>query len=531
MRALLRGVPPMSSQSEIAELISYLTEGERQQIAHFAGLSAWAPLDGPQRDAYECEADVIGYGGAAGGGKTDLALGKALFQHRRSAIFRREGTELTAIVDRLAELLGSRDGYNGQEKIFRVPGKRQVEFGSLANPGDERKYQGRPKDLLVIDEAANCLEAPVRYLMGWVRTTVKGQHCQTLMTFNPPTSAEGQWIIKFFAPWLDRKHPKPAKPGELRWFATVNGEDIEVETNEPFVILGDRPEYDFDPLAYPVDQIITPLSRTFIPSRVTDNPHLAGTHYMAQLQALPEPLRSQMLYGDFTAGMEDDAMQVIPSAWVDAAMRRWSEPVQRAPMTTLGVDVARGGKDNTVIARRHGMWFDQPLAYPGAQTPDGPSCAGLVIAAMRDGAPIHIDVIGVGSAPYDFLRSANQQIVGVNVAEKSLATDRSGRLRFANQRSELWWAMREALDPSHNTGITLPPDERLRADLCAPTWELRGPVVYVESRDEIHKRIGRSPDWASAYILALIDTPKRTQLPGRAGRSNPLEHNPYDNLR
>jgi hypothetical protein len=29
---------------------------------------------------------------------------------------------------------------------------------------------------------------------------------------------------------------------------------------------------------------------------------------------MPEPLRSQMLYGDFTVGAEDDAWQVIPSA-------------------------------------------------------------------------------------------------------------------------------------------------------------------------------------------------------------------------
>jgi hypothetical protein len=34
------------------------------------------------------------------------------------------------------------------------------------------------------------------------------------------------------------------------------------------------------------------MSRTFIPSRVTDNPFLANTGYIAMLQGLPEPLRS-----------------------------------------------------------------------------------------------------------------------------------------------------------------------------------------------------------------------------------------------
>lgn len=495
----------------------------------------WTPLPGPQQEAYTSTADVIGYGGAAGGGKTDLAIGKALTQHSVAQVFRREGTEVGAIVDRMQQILGHDTGLGGKPPIWRQPTQRcrLVEFGSAPNLGDERKYQGRPKDLLVIDEAANFLEAQVRFLMGWVRSIDRMQHCQTLLTFNPPTSAEGRWIIEFFAPWLDDKHPRPAIPGELRWFGVVGGKDIEVEDDRPFVIEGERIVYDFDPLDHPLDQIIQPQSRTFIPSRVTDNPYLRGTNYMAQLQALPEPLRSQMLYGDFKAGMSDDPWQVIPTAWVDAAMRRWVKPDVLRPMTSIGVDVARGGADSTVIARRHDMWFDELLAYPGKETPDGPSVAGLVVANMRDGAPIHIDVIGVGAAPYDFLGQAGQQVLGVNVAERSLSTDKSGRLKFTNLRSELWWMLREALDPANNTGIALPPDQKLRADLCAPTWELRGPIVYVESREDIVKRIGRSPDYASAAILALIDTPKRkwAQSLGRGGNSSGADYDPYENLR
>lgn len=234
-----------------------------------------------------------------------------------------------------------------------------------------------------------------------------------------------------------------------------------------------------------------------------------ATGYMSALQALPEPLRSQMLNGDFQAGIEDDPFQVIPTKWVEEAMSRWTKPSKLEPMDSLGVDVARGGKDQTVIARRHSMWFDEPLPYPGKETPDGPSTAGLAIGAMRDKAPIHIDVIGVGSSPYDFLSEAGQHVIGVNVANESHATDKSGMLTFFNLRSELWWKMREALDPANNTGICLPRDPRLKLDLCAPKWKLSGRNIKVESRDEIVSRIGRSPDYASAYILALINTPKR----------------------
>src|SRR5207302_710316 len=133
-------------------------------------------------------------------------------------------------------------------------------------------------------------------------------------------------------------------------------------------------------------ELIKPLSRTFIPSRVTDNPHLAGTSYMATLQALPEPLRSQMLYGDFKAGLGDDPWQVIPTAWVDAAQARWKLLEPRPPMDSMGVDVARGGKDHTILARRHANWFDKAIDFPGKDTPDGPTVAGQVITNLRDHA-------------------------------------------------------------------------------------------------------------------------------------------------
>ena len=503
------------------ELLKYLTPEELAELDTLltTDKTIWRPLPGPQSMAYQSEADIIGYGGAAGGGKTDLACGKSLTQHRKVGVFRLNGTELTGVIDRFTELLGGRNGYNGKDNIWRTRRADgvavQVEFGSFPNLGDEKKYQGRPHDLLIFDEAANMRQEQVRFLLGWLRTTIPGQKCQALLTFNPPTTAEGRWIIDYFGPWLDKKHPNPAAPGELRWFATVDGKDIEVESGDVFEHNGEQ---------------IKPLSRTFIPSRISDNPYLMGTGYMATLQSLPEPLRSQMLNGDFAAGMEDDPWQVIPTAWVDAAMARWKLPDKLKPMDSLGIDVARAGKDSTIIARRHDMWFDVPLAYPGSATPDGPTVAGLAIAALRDRAVMHIDVIGVGSSPYDFLNEARQQVIGVNVAEAATGVDKSGRLRFKNLRSQLYWRMREALDPQNNTGICLPPDKRLLADLCAPTWKLVGQTIQVASREEIIDRIGRSPDFASAYVLALMDTPKRSILDDMGITKQRKDYDPYSQM-
>lgn len=512
--------------AELTELEALLSPQELKELHTLIATDVqqvpWRPLAGPQRMAYESTADVVGFGGSAGGGKTDLACGKALTQHQVVQIFRREGTELGGILDRMEQILGHRDGLGGKPPVWRAPhgNCRLIEFGSVPNLGDEKKYQGRAKDLLVIDEAANFLEAQVRFLMGWVRTVDASQRTQTLLTFNPPTSAEGRWIVSFFAPWIDKKfsgHGGAAKPGELRYVAMVDGAEVWVPDGNPFEHNG---------------EMILPQSRTFIPSRISDNPYLMGTNYMTTLQSLPEPLRSQMLYGDFQAGVQDDPWQVIPTAWVEEAQARWKPRRPKGEMLSMGVDVARGGQDNTTIATRHmddsgkGMWFDEPSEHKGSETPNGAKVAGLTIGDRRDDSPIHIDVIGVGASPYDILNGMGLNVLGINVSEKARGTDKSGKLRFFNQRSELWWKMREALDPGNDTGIALPPSKKLLAELCAPKWEASGYTVKVESRDDIVKRIGRSPDMATAYILALIDTPKVKHVQRKQDAQDVLSYDP-----
>ena len=87
-------------------------------------------------------------------------------------------------------------------------------------------------------------------------------------------------------------------------------------------------------------------------------------------------------------------------------------------------------------------------------------------------------------------------------------------LEFFNLRSELYWRLREAFDPANNTGIAIPPDKRLKADLCAVKWSLSGYTIKVASREEMIKLIGRSPDFGSAIMLTMVDTPNLTLLQG-----------------
>ena len=515
------------------EIPEHLTPDERAEAIALLAADGrpWRPLPGPQTMARESDADIIGYGGAAGGGKTDLVCGFSMCEHHRSLILRREKAQTVGVVQRIGTILGSTNGYSSQHSQWIYEG-RLLEFGGLDNMGDEARWQGRPHDFIALDEATEIREAQARFVMGWNRHEDPRQRCRVLLTFNPPMSPEGRWVIAFFAPWLDRKHPNPAVPGELRWFTTIDGKDREVPDARPFVLIDEVPVYEFDAAKVSPEKIIRPKSRTFIPARVTDNPYYATGNYMATLQALPEPMRSRMLYGDFDAGIEDDPFQVIPTKWVQAAMARWKRPSKLAPMDSMGVDAAMGGRDNTVLARRHAMWFDEPVVHKGKDCVDGETTAGFVVAKLRDEAVIHLDVFGVGAHPYAALSALHLQVVGVEMGQKTAGTA-NGRITFDNLRSQLWWRMREALDPAKNTGIELPDSRELLADLCAVKFAIRSQQIQVDNREEIIEELGRSPDYGTAYVLALLDTPKRRVaraiLRGNRDRAQ-REYDPYANL-
>lgn len=483
----------------------------------------WKPQPGPQTMAFESEAYFVGYGGAAGGGKSDLALGVCVTQAHNAIIFRREITQVKGaqgLLARSREVIGDRGELNLNDLQWKnLPGGRSLEFAGVKHIDDWNKHRGKPHDTIVFDEATEFEEIQVRMLSGWNRTTIAGQRCRIILPFNPPGRTRGQWIISFFRPWLDPKHPRPANPGELRWFAVVDGDDVEVDGPEPFEHVrkdGRR-------------ETIRPTSRTFIPARLDDNAFLRDTNYAATLQSLPEPERSKLLYGDFNAEDDDHPYQVIPTAWVVLAQERWIDRDRPdIPMTAVGGDIARGGKDRTVFAPRWDTYYGELDAHAGEETPDGASVVTLLMLLFGpdDKPVVGLDAIGVGASPVDKAREKGIQVVALVASEKAdeRATDRSGKYHFANQRAQWWWKFRESLDPEKGDDVALPPDRELLVDLCAPRYETRLGKIYIEHKDDIVKRIGRSPDKGEAVIHASAvhrmnvgyrSIVKRQQLPGR----------------
>src|SRR6516164_1249778 len=495
--------PPASmSAKELSELLAYLTPRERAELdALLTAQVAWEPFPAsPQQMALESAADVTGIGGAAGGGKSDLLLGAAHTRHHRSIIFRRELAQLPGLIDRSMEMFTGFGRFKASpHPVWKLNDGRRIEFGGVEKETDVQKYQGRPHDLKAFDELTHFTEYQFRYLKGWNRTTRANQRCRVIAGFNPPTSAEGDWVIRYFGPWLDKRHPRPAANGELRWFAMLGGKEVEVRNGLPFWGREDGAE-----------ELIEPESRTFIRATIEDNPILLARGYKKTLQAFPDPLRSLYLKGAFDVAQLDHPWQVIPTAWVEAAQKRWTKRPRECvvrELTDIGVDVARGGADKTVYAPRCNEYIDELLVRPGRTTPDGKAVIRDVFDLLGQSCPktvkVKIDAVGVGSSPVDLGRMFGVNVIAMFAGAKSGAFAKTGKLGFFNKRAEWIWRLREALDPASGQDIELPPGRSLLADLTAARYELVARGVKIEAKDEIRERIGRSPDEGEAVLYAF----------------------------
>ncbi|HSG06534.1 MAG TPA: phage terminase large subunit, partial [Nitrospiria bacterium] len=355
---------------------------EVAEQAHALVPECWLPNPGPQKEAYDSPADVLLYGGQAGGGKSSLATGLALTRHKNSLLIRRQYSDMGSLIEDTLKQYGTRDGYNGSAPAsLRTHDGRRIVFGGAKDPGDEEHFKGQPFDLLVLDEASQFLKSQFQFLSGWNRSAEPGQRCRILLATNPPEKpSEGQWLMEMFRPWLDPSHPNPAKPGELRWFISdEEGEDREVDGPDIIQVGLDQ---DGKP------RMVRPLSRTFIPARLSDNPFLTGTGYDSRLDSLPEPLRSAVRDGNWLISHDDDEWQLFPTNWLLQAQQRWTDMPPDAPMCSMGVDIAQGGKDRTVIVNRYGNWFSRPISVPGRETPQGSDVAALVMKYRRNNADV-----------------------------------------------------------------------------------------------------------------------------------------------
>lgn len=243
--------------------------------------------------AHESVADIVFYGGAVGGGKTEYDIVESVnicLEHPgvQVAIFRRFHEDLKKnVVTRLREILPDYIGtYNAQDHAFYLWNGSIIWLCHCRYEHEVYRYQGLQIVALFIDEASHFTEFMVKYLITRVRS-VKGIRTRVRLTSNPGGVGHG---------WLKRWFVRPT-PVELGGRPTPK----RLEVWRPL------PQPD-DPT--PADEMMT---RQFIPAYFHDNEALAlhDPRYLSKVWALGGDKARQLAEGDWDA---NDSM-IVGAFW------------------------------------------------------------------------------------------------------------------------------------------------------------------------------------------------------------------------
>lgn len=206
---------------------------------------------------------------------------------------------------------------------------------------------------------------------------------------------------------------------------------------------------------------------------------------------------------DFTAAADD---VLIPLDGVLAAEKRSYRvaDIAWAPMV-FGLDVARFGSDESVLARRQG-----PVCFELKRwrQKDNMTLASLVAEEIKKHRPDAVFVDGGrGEGVIDRLRQLGFSVLEVNFGGSPI----NGR--YANKRAEMWGLLAEWVKSGQ-----LPDDARLRMELSLPTYTFDAAgKVKLEAKERIKERMGFSTDGADALALTFAAPVVKRDALGAAG--------------
>lgn len=236
----------------------------------------WRPNPGPQTTFLKSRANEVVYGGAAGGGKSAALFMLPLYwvnnPNYRGLYLRRQAKYLGDAIDKTNRIypeLGAKLALSPRIR-WVFPSGAELWMNHCEHESDVANYDSFEFAEVLFDELTHFTETQYRGIRARLRGTDRSLPYWSRAGTNPGNIGH-EWVFARFARWLDPSHEDHAEPGELRWF------------------VGDEPSSKGAPLA---------LSRTFIPARIEDNPHISDA-YRAQLNDLSPLRRAQLLHGDW----------------------------------------------------------------------------------------------------------------------------------------------------------------------------------------------------------------------------------------
>lgn len=357
-----------------------------------------SPQPGPQAQFFTSPADIVIYGGAAGGGKSWSLVHEPLRHNNTpgfgAIIFRRTRPELMgsgSIWDEAKAVYQRIEGTKVRENPklearFKCTdengnsvGKATVEFAGLEHEDDVYNHQSKQYTLIEFDELTHFTEKQFWYMVSRNRSTC-GVRPYIRAACNPDPDSFVRELIDW---WIGGDgFPIQERSGVVRWALRLNDKLHWANTRGELI------------LRFGTEVAQFAKSLTFIPAKVTDNKKLLelDPQYLGNLHILPRVDREQLLHGNWNirvaAGLyvSHDDFNIVsdppPPTQISEVVRAWdkaaSEPTSDYPDPdwTVGVKLARTVDDKfyvlDVVRFRHKAGLVQEKMKRVALA-DGPS--------------------------------------------------------------------------------------------------------------------------------------------------------------
>lgn len=306
------------------------------------------PQPGPQMMFLACNAEIVFYGGAGGGGKTFGLLLDPLYQAHNplfdAVLFRRTTVQIRnpgGAWDESYRLYSKLSAHPREAFLeWQFPNGMALKMAGLEQEKDVYNWQGAQVAWMGFDELTHFTETQFTYLLSRVRS-VSGVPGRVRATMNPDADS---WVREWVDWYIDEVgYPIKERAGVVRYFVRVDDKIHWGNTRSELIGM-------FGPEAMP-------KSFTYIPAKLSDNRILMDSDpgYLANLKALSRVDRMRLLDGNWnvraTAGTLFQrswflVVDAIPSGYMSSC-RFWDRAAtipnesNRDPDWTRGVKIYR----------------------------------------------------------------------------------------------------------------------------------------------------------------------------------------------